>query len=64
MGKIIKWIIIIVLAVILYKAYNASQKNGRSIINNAGKESKALFEQSQQKAKAITDEFKSGMDEE
>ena len=62
MKKLLKWIIIIVLCVIAYKAYNASQKNGKSFLQNAGKECKELFQKGKVKAKDASQEFQKGFE--
>lgn len=62
MKKLFRWIIIIVICIIAYKAYNASQKNGKSFLQNAGKESKELFQKGKEKANDASKEFKKGFE--
>jgi len=46
MKTIFKIIIVIAILVFCYKTYTASQKNGKSFLNNAGQQSKILIEKS------------------
>lgn len=61
--KLLKWLIVIVIAVICIKAYTASKQNGKSFINNVGKETKVLSKQAEEKGKVVIDKTIEGVDE-
>ena len=54
MKKLFRYALILLLAVIGFKAYQHSQTNGKSFWNNFGKESKVMFD----KGKSLVDEHK------
>jgi len=62
MKKLLTFLILIVLAIILFKAYDASKENGKSVLENAGKETKVLFDNTKEKVKEGSTEFKKGFD--
>lgn len=58
MKKIIKIALLIVVLVVVYKAYTA--KNGKSLLYNIGKETKNVSVKGYEKSKAAYHEVKSG----
>ena len=69
MKKVLKFAIVIIIAVVCWKAYTATQKNDKSFFSNMGKESKDIVEdvkdfQLVDKAKQAGKELKEGFEEE
>jgi uncharacterized membrane protein len=60
--KLLKWIVIVILVVIAFKAYNRQKTHGGTFMQNAGKATKELFVKGEKIAKEKGKEFKQGFD--
>jgi hypothetical protein len=60
MRKILKIVIVVVILLLCYRAYNTSKVNGQSFWYNLGSTSKSFFDDGIEKGKAVASEVTEG----